>query len=96
MPDDILKSLVNNVQITYEPRIDLICLVRSFYLMLHKPASTAMERMSFGMTPNFKSRARNVLAFWSSHGISDFWQNIYKEANNLNYDNLIKELEVLF
>ncbi|CAG8650992.1 15178_t:CDS:2 [Funneliformis mosseae] len=96
MPDDILKLLADGKQILYSPRIDLICLVRSFYLMLHKPANTAMERISFDKIPNFKSRAKNVLTFWSSHGKSDIWQKIHQEANDLNYDNLIKELERLF
>ncbi|RGB25083.1 kinase-like domain-containing protein [Rhizophagus diaphanus] len=96
MPDDILKSLANGEPITYSPRIDLICLVRSFYLMLHKPANTAMERISFDKIPDFKLRAKSVLTFWSSHGKSKLWRKVYQEANNLKYDNLIKALEVLF
>ncbi|RHZ66453.1 hypothetical protein Glove_307g45 [Diversispora epigaea] len=96
MPDDILKFLVNGEQITYLPYIDLICLVRSFYLMLHKPTKTDIKRISFNGVYDFKSRAKDALAFWSSHGKSDFWQKIHQEANDLNYDNLIKELEVLF
>ncbi|CAG8669547.1 16885_t:CDS:2 [Funneliformis caledonium] len=96
MSDDILKLLADGKQILYSPRIDLICLVRSFYLMLHKLANTAMERISFDKIPDFKSRAKNVLTFWSSHGKSDIWQKIHQEANDLNYNNLIKELERLF
>ena len=52
MPDDILKLLVNDVQITYEPRIDLICLVRLFYLMLHKSANFGI---AFTKYPQFKT-----------------------------------------
>ncbi|RIB04007.1 hypothetical protein C2G38_2223523 [Gigaspora rosea] len=96
MPDDILKSLANGEQITHSPSIDLICFVRSFYLMLHGPANSMMEKISFNGPSDFKSRAKNVLDFWSSHGKSDFWEKIYQIANNLNYDDLIKELEALF
>ncbi|CAI2193401.1 11020_t:CDS:2, partial [Funneliformis geosporum] len=63
MPDDILQSLVNSEQILYSPSINLICLVRSFYLLLHKLANVAMERISFDEIPDFKSRAKNVLTF---------------------------------
>ncbi|RHZ88242.1 hypothetical protein Glove_25g31 [Diversispora epigaea] len=96
MPDDILKSLANGEQITYSPSIDLICLVRSFYLMLHNPTNSEMMKISFDGISDFKSRVKCLLDFWSSHGTSDLWQKIYKEANDLNYDNLIKELEELF
>jgi predicted Ser/Thr protein kinase len=93
MPDDILELLADGKQILCSPRIDLICLVRSFYLMLH---NTAMEKITFGKIPDFKSRAKNVLTFWSTHGKSDIWQKIHQEANDLKYDNLINELEKLF
>ncbi|GBB94479.1 hypothetical protein RclHR1_23620001 [Rhizophagus clarus] len=53
MPDNVLRSLINDEQINYDPTIDLICLVRSLYLMLHQPSS--IERISFNMVPeNFK------------------------------------------
>ncbi|CAG8470618.1 12582_t:CDS:2 [Acaulospora morrowiae] len=96
MPDDILTLLINEKQITYLSRIDLICLVRTFYLMLHKPANAEMERMFFDGTLDIKSRAQNLLIFWSYHGNSKLWEKIYQQANELNYDNLIEELEVLF
>ena len=37
MPDNVLQSLIDNEQINYNQTIDLICLVRSLYLMLHQP-----------------------------------------------------------
>ncbi|CAI2180890.1 290_t:CDS:2 [Funneliformis geosporum] len=96
MPNDILQSLVNGEQILYSPSIDLICLVRLFYLMLHKPANVAMERISFDEISDFKSRAKNVLTFWSSRGKSDLWQKIYQMVKDLNYDDSIIELKGLF
>lgn len=96
MPDDVLKSLIIGEQITYSPSIDLICFVRSFYLMLHRPTNSMMEKNSFNGPSDLKSRAKNLLDFWSSHGKSNFWQKIYQLANDLNYDDLIKELERLF
>ncbi|CAG8660548.1 17164_t:CDS:2 [Cetraspora pellucida] len=96
MPDDILTSLTNEKQITYLPRIDLICLIRAFYLMLHKPTNAEMIRIAFDGAPDIKSRAQNILTFWSYHGKSDLWKKIYQQASELNYDNLIEELEALF
>ncbi|CAG8515993.1 2066_t:CDS:2 [Diversispora eburnea] len=90
MPDNILESLVYGKQIKYLPSIDLICFVRSLYLMLHRPV------MRVDGIHGFRSKAQYVLAFWSSNGKSYLWQKIHQEAKNLNYENLIKELEELF
>lgn len=93
MPDDVLESLDNNEAINYNPRMDLICLVRSLYLMLHNPV---MERFSFDKVlenGNFKERLQEIKAFWSSHGnSSEWWATIYQEANKVNYDNLLRNL----
>src|SRR5947209_10948456 len=90
MPDYILTTLAKRQQITYLPKIDLMCLIRAFYLMLHKPQD--LHRIPFLTTP---SLATNRLALWSSNGKSELWDKILKEAEQLNYDNLIKELEKL-
>ncbi|CAG8667679.1 502_t:CDS:1, partial [Paraglomus brasilianum] len=37
MPDYVLQSLINGEEIVYGPQVDLICFVRLFYLMLHRP-----------------------------------------------------------
>ncbi|CAB4399464.1 unnamed protein product [Rhizophagus irregularis] len=93
MPDDVLESLDNNEAINYNPRMDLICLVRSLYLMFHNPV---MERFSFDKVlenENFKERLQEIKTFWSSHGnSSEWWATIYQEANEANYDNLLRNL----
>ncbi|CAG8772791.1 3861_t:CDS:1, partial [Ambispora leptoticha] len=96
MPDDVLTSLVNGEQPSYSPKIDLICLAKAFYLMLHKPAQVLVERLSFDRTPNFKLRAQDILSFWKSNAKSGLWNRIFQKAENLNYDDLIKELENFF
>ncbi|CAG8489342.1 9964_t:CDS:2 [Diversispora eburnea] len=53
-----LKSLINCEQITYSPNIDLICLVRSFYLLLHSPVNAVMERIIFDGKTDFESQAK--------------------------------------
>ena len=97
MPDDILKSLVNWEEITYSPKIDLICLVRAFYLMLHKP-ERVIERISSDTTDydDIRKRAQGVLAFWESHAKSESWDRILQDAECLQYDSLIEKLEQLF
>ncbi|CAG8764496.1 23075_t:CDS:2, partial [Gigaspora rosea] len=75
MPDNILQSLINEDQINYEPKIDLICLVRSIYLMLHQPL--LIERFSFNRaTDNFRNRAFDILDFWAANGKSEWWNKI--------------------
>lgn len=71
MPDNVLQSLINEQQINYGPMIDLICLIRSLYLMLYQPSS--IERISFDRIPeNFKKRAQDILDFWTSNGKSEW------------------------
>ncbi|CAG8592400.1 5303_t:CDS:2 [Acaulospora colombiana] len=94
MPNDILASLADGVQITYSGRIDLICLAKAFYLMLHKPPN--VERISFGTSHNISSRAQNILAFWESNAESELWNKIFQDAEGLKYDSLIQELEKIF
>jgi hypothetical protein len=84
MPDDILTSLTYGEQIKYSPRIDLICFVRTHYLMLHRPTNAEMERMSVNGTPDIKSRAQNVLDFWSTHGKSDLWEKFINKQVSWN------------
>ncbi|CAG8635619.1 6518_t:CDS:2, partial [Acaulospora morrowiae] len=96
MPDDVLTSLVNWKQPFYSPKIDLICLARAFYLMLHKPARTIVERISSDRIPDFRSRAQNILDFWESNAKSGLWNRIFQLAEDLNYDGLIEALEIFF
>jgi hypothetical protein len=96
MPDDILTSLINGEQIKYSPKIDLICFVRTFYSMCHKPTNAEIERLPLNGPSDIKSQARNILNFWSDHGKSNLWKKIHQQASELKYDNLIEELEALF
>ncbi|CAG8814168.1 4727_t:CDS:1, partial [Racocetra fulgida] len=72
---------------------DLICFVRSFYLMLHKPS---MERVAFDKDDDIKKRAKMMLNFWKDCNKSDVWDNIYQAIEDLDYDKLIQELERFF
>ncbi|CAG8619433.1 6524_t:CDS:2, partial [Ambispora gerdemannii] len=94
MPDDILASLANGGRTTYSAKIDLICLARAFYLMLHKPPNA--ERISFGGNPDISSRAQNILAFWGSNAKSELWDRIFQDAKGLKYEGVIEELEKFF
>ncbi|CAG8729034.1 10971_t:CDS:2, partial [Gigaspora rosea] len=95
MPDNILQSLINEDQINYEPTIDLICLVRSLYLMLHQPLS--IGRFSFNSaTDNFKKRALDLLNFWAVNGNSEWWNKISSDAEKLKYDDLFENIKKLF
>ncbi|CAG8699838.1 11097_t:CDS:2, partial [Funneliformis caledonium] len=69
MLDSILQSIVNDDDdIIYGPRVDLTCLVRSFYLMLHRPS---LDRISFDKGDDIKSRAQMMLNFWMGCGRSN-------------------------
>ncbi|CAI2185652.1 5091_t:CDS:2 [Funneliformis geosporum] len=95
MPDNVLRSLINDEQINYGPTIDLICLVRSLYLMLHQPSS--IERISFEMIPeNFKRRVQDILDFWAVNGKSEWWDIISSDARDLDYDKLLEDIKKLF
>jgi predicted Ser/Thr protein kinase len=93
MPNNILTSLVNNESITYGPEIDLVCLVRSLYLVFHRPA---MKRISFGKESDFKRRLHDILDFWTNNGSSELWARIHQAAEKLEYDDLLRLLEELF
>ncbi|GBC25376.1 kinase-like domain-containing protein [Rhizophagus irregularis DAOM 181602=DAOM 197198] len=87
MPDYILESLIKGEQITYSPRIDLICCVRTFYLMFHKPTNADIKRISFNGAFDTKSKAQKLLNFWSNHVKTNLWKNLYKQAYDLNTKN---------
>lgn len=93
MPDEVLESLTNEENIVYGPKVDLICFVRSFYLMLHKPS---MERVAFDRDDDIKKRAQMMLNFWKDCSKSDVWDSIYQAIEGLDYDKLIQELERFF
>ncbi len=94
MPDNILQSIVNDDDdIIYGPGVDLTCLVRSFYLMLHRPS---LDRIPFDKEDDIKSRAQMMLNFWMGCGRSDVWDSIYNAIEILDYDQLIQQLERLF
>ncbi|KAF0484869.1 kinase-like protein [Gigaspora margarita] len=93
MPDLVLESLTNEKNIAYGPKVDLICFVRSFYLMLHKPS---MERVAFDRDDDIRRRAQMVLNFWKDCSKSDVWVSIYQAIEDLDYDKLIQELERFF
>ena len=90
MPDYVLQSLINGEEIVYGPQVDLICFVRSFYLMLHRP------RVPINKNDNIEEQARKLLNFWKDCRRSDVWNNIYEAIDNLSYNRLIQELERLF
>ncbi|CAG8449959.1 9946_t:CDS:2 [Acaulospora morrowiae] len=93
MPDEVLESLTNEEDIVYGPKVDLICFVRSFYLMLHKPS---MERVAFDRDGDIRKLAQMMLNFWKDRSKSDVWDNIYQAIEGLDYDKLIQELERFF
>ncbi|GBC10300.1 hypothetical protein RclHR1_00950037 [Rhizophagus clarus] len=93
MPDHILQSLINGEEIVYGPQVDLVCFVRSFYLMLHRPT---LDRVPFDKDDNIKERAHILLNFWKDSKQSDVWNNIYEAIDSTSYDQLIRELERLF
>ncbi|GES73980.1 serine/threonine-protein kinase HT1-like [Rhizophagus clarus] len=93
MPDHILQSLINGEEIVYVPQVDLVCFVRSFYLMLHRPT---LDRVPFDKDDNIKERAHILLNFWKDSKQSDVWNNIYEAIDSTSYDQLIRELERLF
>ncbi|RGB34720.1 kinase-like domain-containing protein [Rhizophagus diaphanus] len=90
MPDYVLQSLINEEEITYKPQVDLICFVRSFYLMFHKPS------LNFGKDDDIKQRAGVLLNFWKNCRRSDIWDNVYNTIEALDYEQLIQQLEELF
>jgi len=93
MPDYVLRSLINDEAITYVPLIDLICFVRSFYLMLHRPV---LDRVPFEKQDNIKQRVQRLLDFWENCRQSAVWDQIYNSIDNLDYNQLIRDLESLF
>ncbi|GBB95528.1 hypothetical protein RclHR1_25540005 [Rhizophagus clarus] len=93
MPDNVLHSLINDEAITYDPKVDLICFVRSFYLMLHRPS---LDRVLFKKQDDIKQRAQILLDFWKDSRRSFIWDQIYDSIENLNYNQLILDLESLF
>ncbi|GET02842.1 kinase-like domain-containing protein [Rhizophagus clarus] len=90
MPDEVLESIIKDYDIVYGPKIDLICFIRSFYLMIH--------RISLDLYPkdDIKTRAQMMMNFWNEHGKSELWGSIYLAAENLDYTKLIQEMERLF
>ena len=93
MPDSVLQSLINDEAITYGPQVDLICFVRSFYLMLHKPS---LDRVPFEKQDDIKQRAQILLDFWADSRKSVVWDQIYNSIDNSDYNQLIQDLESLF
>ncbi|CAH1768421.1 623_t:CDS:2, partial [Entrophospora sp. SA101] len=93
MPNEVLESLINGEEIIYGPKVDLMCFVRSFYLMIHRPS---LDRSPFDKDYDIKKRAQTLLNFWSGCGKSDVWDSIYNAIEELDYDKLIQELERIF
>lgn len=93
MPNKVLSSIINKEEIVYGPEVDLVCLVRSFYLILHNPL---LNRAPFDKNDDIKARAQVILDFWKKCGQSDVWNNIYSAIDDLNYNQLILGLERLF
>jgi serine/threonine protein kinase len=93
MPDNVLQSLINDEVITYGPQVDLICFVRSFYLMLHRPS---LDRVPFDKQDDVKQRAQILLDFWSDSRKSVVWAQIYNSIDKLDYNQLVRDLESLF
>ena len=93
MPDHVLRSLINDEAITYGPQVDLTCFVRSFYLMLHRPST---DRVPFEKQDDTKQRAQVLLDFWKNSRQSVVWNQIYNSIDELDYNQLIRDLESLF
>jgi predicted Ser/Thr protein kinase len=93
MPDYILQSLINGEEIDYGPQVDLVCFVRSFYLMLHRPS---LDRVPFEKQDDIKQRAQVLLNFWENSRRSVVWDKFYDSIDKLDYNQLIRDLESLF
>ncbi|CAG8725308.1 16354_t:CDS:2, partial [Funneliformis caledonium] len=93
MPDNILQSLIDDEAITNGPQVDLICFMRSFYLMLYRPS---LERVPFKKSDDIKQRAQILLDFWNDSKQSVVWAQIYNSVDELDYNQLIQDLESLF
>ncbi|EXX70879.1 hypothetical protein RirG_083530 [Rhizophagus irregularis DAOM 197198w] len=95
MPDEVLSSIIKKKKIFYSPKVDLVCLVRSFYLMLHRPSLTGVP-FNKNDYDDISIQAQYILNFWKDCGKSDIWRNIYSAIDDLDYNRLIQELEKLF
>jgi serine/threonine protein kinase len=93
MPDDVLMDIYHGKEIDCGPRIDLVSFVRLFYLLIHRPE---IERLTFGNNPDVQSYAQKVHVFWSSRAKSDIWAHLHSLAENVEYDDLIEEIQKLF
>ncbi|PKB96236.1 kinase-like protein [Rhizophagus irregularis] len=95
MPDEVLSSIIKKKKIFYSPKVDLVCLVRSFYLMLHRPSLTGVP-FNKNDYDDISIQAQYILNFWKDCEKSDIWRNIYSAIDDLDYNRLIQELEKLF
>ncbi|CAB4401026.1 unnamed protein product [Rhizophagus irregularis] len=96
MPDEVLSSIIKKKKIFYSPKVDLVlCLVRSFYLMLYRPSLTGVP-FNKNDYDDISIQAQYILNFWKDCGKSDVWRNIYSAIDDLDYNRLIQELEKLF
>jgi len=92
--DDLLNNIMNGQKlICYKPHMDLLCFVRTIYLMIHQPK---IDRLPFSVDKDIEIEAYKIHEFWSQNGTSDFWENIKEHAMNLRYSELQLELERLF
>ncbi|RIA86811.1 hypothetical protein C1645_740567 [Glomus cerebriforme] len=83
MPNYVLRSLINDEAITYGPQVDLICFVRSVYLMLHRPS---LDRVPFEKQDDIKQQTQILLDFWENSRQSVVWGRIYDSIDNLDYN----------
>jgi hypothetical protein len=55
MPGKVLQSMIDEEEIVYKPQFDLMCFVRSFYLMF------LMNRIPFDKNDDNKKRTQTLL-----------------------------------
>ncbi|CAI2166484.1 20624_t:CDS:2, partial [Funneliformis geosporum] len=71
LPDDALQKVIDGKEITYTPGIELISVVRSFYLLLCRPS---LKRLPFGEN-DIKEGAKIIKEFWRYNAQSSMWMD---------------------
>src|SRR5437763_4933101 len=94
LSDDALQNVIDGKDITYTCNIELISVIRSFYLMVYQPL---LKHPPFGENKNdIKERAKEIKEFWMNNARSSIWLNILEAATDTDYDRLKNLLMELF
>jgi len=91
--DLALESVIEERNIVYQKSDDLVSLLRSFYLTLHR--HNGLDTFAFG-NEDFQGHADKTLAFWKSHGQSELWQELFQLAESCDYQGLKNKIAELY